>query len=253
MAEALAASDRRLREKIAVIPSGYRTLDTTAPIRPELRSMVEGCSSPRIVYVSHPSEHKNHEGLLKAMPHIMKKLPSARLLLTLEAERPPNSRYASLVRHLQSVAEDAGAANRIVWLGILSSAEVHYLLTKADVMVFPSLAESFGLPLAEAMAAGCPIVAADLPYAHDVAGAAALYFEPADPADLAQRTIEVLTDESTRKQLVAAGAAQRNRFCYADIAERLARILSGAPGADPQPKAVELESQHKAGIPSRLA
>jgi glycosyltransferase involved in cell wall biosynthesis len=157
------------------------------------------------------------------------------------------------VRHLQSVAEDAGAANRIVWLGILSSAEVHYLLTKADVMVFPSLAESFGLPLAEAMAAGCPIVAADLPYAHDVAGAAALYFEPADPADLAQRTIEVLTDESTRKQLVAAGAAQRNRFCYADIAERLARILSGAPGADPQPKAVELESQHKAGIPSRLA
>jgi len=235
MAEALAAADNRLMGKIAVIPSGYRTLGTTGLIHPEVRSLVKGSSSPRIVYVSHPSEHKNHEVLLKAMPHIMQEIPSARLLLTLEAERPPNRRYAGFVTHLQSVAKNAGVADQITWLGILNSAEIHYLLTEADVMVFPSLAESFGLPLAEAMAAGCPIVVADLPYAHDVAGVAALYFQPADPVDLAERAIEVLRDESTRQKLIAAGAARRGRFCYADIAERLATVLSAASGADAQP------------------
>ena len=61
-------------------------------------------------------------------------------------------------------------------------------------MVFPSLAESFGLPLVEAMAAGCPVAAADRPYAREVAGPAAVYFDPLDPRALAECVIGVLGD-----------------------------------------------------------
>jgi glycosyltransferase involved in cell wall biosynthesis len=71
------------------------------------------------------------------------------------------------------------------WLGYVPDAELNVLYRHAAWFVFPSLYEGFGLPALEAMANGCPVIAADAAAIPEVCGDAALYFDPQDPASLA--------------------------------------------------------------------
>jgi glycosyltransferase involved in cell wall biosynthesis len=123
------------------------------------------------------------------------------------------------------MAEACEVADRIVWLGQLSSDEVFHVLQVSDMMVFPSLSESFGLGLVEAMAAGCPVLAADLRYAHDVCGPAARYFDPTSPKELTCVLIEVWGDPQLRERMVLLGNERKGSFGYETIAERIAHVF----------------------------
>ena len=68
MRRRLLDSDSTLGERIRVIPSGYRTPAPAPTIRPEKRAMVDSAGRPRVIYVSHPSEQKNYQRLLEAIP-----------------------------------------------------------------------------------------------------------------------------------------------------------------------------------------
>lgn len=214
--------------KICVIPSGYRTPSANPVIRSGKKAMIDGASRPRLIYVSHPSEHKNHVALVQALARIIKDFPSANLLLTLERKYPPNARYTAFVEEICQIAEQAGVEKQLLWLGILGSDEVANALASSDLMVFPSLAESFGLGIVEAMAMGCPIAAADLPYAHDVAGEAAIYFEPRNAESIAESIVAILNDDEGLMRLKSAGAKRKMRFSYERIAGEVARVLEDA-------------------------
>ena len=207
MADALSAADDSLGKKTVVVPGGCRTASPSDAVSAQFRNRIAALSHPRIAYVSYPREHKNHETLIRAIANVARRMPSATLLLTIELASPPNDRYRKLTKRLTEVAQEAGAIDQIAWLGILDGAEVQYLLGNVDVMVFPSLAESFGLPIAEAISANCPVVAADLPYAHDVAGDAAIYVDPNDPGKISDAIALVLGSEDVRKRLRVAGTA----------------------------------------------
>lgn len=107
-------------------------------------------------------------------------------------------------------------------LGRLDRAAVRELLSRAEMMVMPSLAETVGLPLLEAMDLGCPIVAANLPYAREAARDAALYFEPGDAAGCAARLRCLRGDASLRAELAARG---RNLLQERRVATPYARLL----------------------------
>ena len=215
----------KLNGLIHVIPSGYRTPSLQPVIRSEKKALLDGAGHPRLIYVTHPSEHKNHVNLLKALPRILEFFPDACLLLTLEKDVPPNARYGSFVRELITVADSLGVSSHVVWTGILSADEVRYALSNSDLMVFPSLAESFGLGLVEAMAAGCPVAASDLGYAHDVLGAAGVYFDPCDPKSISDVLISALSNESLIASTIKEAASRIKRYSYKNIAEQIARLL----------------------------
>lgn len=217
-----------LKHQIHVIPSGYHAPSGCPTIRPEKRSAIDSSQRPRLIYVSHPSEHKNHINLVKALPHIIKVFPNARLLLTLDKEDPLNARYGMFVRNINRVAVSVGVKHSLVWLGVLTPDEVHYALSQCDLMVFPSLAESFGLGLVEAMAAGCAVTASDLSYAHDVAGGAAEYFDPLDLQSISRVAISVLSNERRAREMIEKGMALREQYSYMNIATSIASLLSMA-------------------------
>jgi glycosyltransferase involved in cell wall biosynthesis len=221
------ASD--LGGRIYVIPSGYRTPSAVAILRPEKKFLIDGANRPRLIYVGHPSYHKNHMALLRAMPRILEVFPSANLLLTLEKDRssfPPSyGEFVPLIESLRKEAERLSVSQRLVWLGILDQGEVEYALQSSDLMVFPSLTESFGLGLVESMVAKCPVAAADLPYAHDVCGDAAVYFNPNDSESIANTIIAVCSDEAALARLRSNGAERKSRFSYQRIAEEIASVL----------------------------
>lgn len=213
-----------LNSRIHVIPSGFRTPSLSPVIRPEKKALIDNSSHPRLIYVSHPSEHKNHINLIKALGDITRNFNSVSLLLTLECDSP-NQRYATFVKEIVKTSTSLGMNERLIWLGILTPDEVSYALTKSDLMVFPSLAESFGLGIVEAMAAGCPIVASDLPYAHDVASEAAVYFDPLSPKDIAQTVVPILSDSKGLLQMKEMGLGLRGKYSYCNIAEQIASLL----------------------------
>lgn len=89
-----------------------------------------------------------------------------------------------------------------------SLAEAYHL---ADAVIMPSLVETVGLPMLEAMAARTPVIAADRPYAHDICAAAALFFDPLSGESLF-RSLEAVEEEQTRGRLALESARRLEEF-----------------------------------------
>lgn len=111
--------------------------------------------------------------------------------------------------------------------GRLSDGELALLLRNARALVFPSLYEGFGLPLVEAQALGCPVIASDRASIPEVAGDGAVYFDPLRPEDAVRRVNELDADQ--RKRLVASGRRNIARFSWDRTAEVLLELATDAP------------------------
>ena len=108
------------------------------------------------------------------------------------------------------------------------------LYQAAEVFVYPSHAEGFGLPVAEAMACGVPVVASTAQALLEVGGDAVLYADPRDPADLARQIERALEDEAVRSSLKTAGPVRAAAFSWAAACASTARVLEEA-AADGSP------------------
>jgi len=102
------------------------------------------------------------------------------------------------------------------------------LYRAAEVFVYPSLAEGFGLPVAEAMACGTPVVASDIDALREVAGDAALFAPPHDAVELERTIARALEDHETRESLRRAGPERAALFTWDSAAERTAAALARA-------------------------
>ena len=121
-----------------------------------------------------------------------------------------------------------GLEKQAYHLGTVSLAELKYLYLHAAALIHPSLFEGFGIPLVEAMSCGCPIIAADVTSIPEVAGDAALYFDPNDAADIADkihRFVELPADVEHR---VSIGRALARNFNETRTAEETLGILERA-------------------------
>lgn len=102
--------------------------------------------------------------------------------------------------------------------------ELSMLYRNAQALVFPTLSEGFGLPGLEAMSAGTPVVCSDIPVLREVYGNAALYFDPKDSQDLANKIQHVLTNRMTRINLVNAGKTQIKKYSWRKMAKKTLNI-----------------------------
>jgi len=221
--------DFRLKpeEKIHIIPSGCRTPAKNPIIREKIKQQIQGTSHPRLIFISFPWKHKNFINLILALPEIIRHFPQASLLLTLD-ENEKSEYFANEIVKIRAAAQQAGVEKNIVMLGVLPGDEVDYALAQSDMLVFPSMAESFGLGIVEAMAAHIPVAIADLPYARDVAGDAACYFDPKNPAAIAASVVALLQDKEKMEELREMGELQRQQYDYQIIAEKIARVFEDA-------------------------
>jgi glycosyltransferase involved in cell wall biosynthesis len=113
-----------------------------------------------------------------------------------------------------------GVADRVRITGPVADAELRTLIRGAAVFVVPSLVEGFGLPVVEAMALGAPVVVSDTPALREVAGDAALTFDPHQPASLAAALKTVLDDERLSSRMSTAGMERARCFAWAKTAEQ---------------------------------
>jgi glycosyltransferase involved in cell wall biosynthesis len=100
------------------------------------------------------------------------------------------------------------------FVGSLAQDELLALLHGATALVFPSLIEGFGLPVLEAMAAGCPVIGSRIPTVLEIADDAALFAEPSSPDEFADAMSRLLGDEALRSDLVMRGCQRASRFSW---------------------------------------
>jgi glycosyltransferase involved in cell wall biosynthesis len=90
--------------------------------------------------------------------------------------------------------------------------EVRALYGSARALVFPSLFEGFGMPVAEAMIAGCPVACSNTTSLPEIGGDAAVYFDPQNAKEMARALVEISTNEALRGELLTAGRERNALF-----------------------------------------
>jgi glycosyltransferase involved in cell wall biosynthesis len=185
-----------------------------------------GITKPFVLFVSSLWPYKNCEGLLRAWALARAELGDHQLAVV-GAER--DGRYAAW---LKSLAAELGVASDVVFVGGIPLKDTVPFYQAADALVYPSFNETFGLPILEAMACGCPVVTSEISSMPEVAGAAAILIDPKDPAAIAQAIIEAVGpggDHLRELGLKRAGeftwaaAAASTLDVYREVAERRCR------------------------------
>jgi glycosyltransferase involved in cell wall biosynthesis len=174
----------------------------------------------RLLHVSHPGPHKNLPFLAKVLAQIASKRPDVSLAVTF--------RGTENVPEVSAFVDEASRLNvldHISFLGPLTQTVVAPLYAQANVVLYPSLTESFGFPLLEALSVGTPVVASRIPSNLEIAGEVASFHDPGDP------------DEATAQILSAAGADAADyrlrrqqrvaAFSWAKHCESVAELISG--------------------------
>lgn len=114
--------------------------------------------------------------------------------------------------------------------GWIPREELYRLYERALGFIFPSTFEGFGMPVLEAMAAGIPVACSDIPPLREVAGGAALFFDPFNDDSIAAALERIVNDDELRARLAAAGPERARHFTWEEAAERTLRVLVEAGG-----------------------
>jgi glycosyltransferase involved in cell wall biosynthesis len=125
----------------------------------------------------------------------------------------------------QAIERAGELARQIRLVGEVPYEEVISYYQDAVLFVFPSYLETFGHPLLEAMAAELPVVASDIPVFREIAGEAAIYFDPFDVKELADGMERVLSDPELAHDLAARAHARAESFTWKAAADRLGALL----------------------------
>lgn len=113
----------------------------------------------------------------------------------------------------------------IRFFGYVTGSELPRLYRNATAYINPSLYEGFGIPLVEAMDQECALVVSNIPAFREVCEDAALYFDPLNIADIADKMNRIMNDEEMRKQLIIKGNAQLKRFRWEESAMKIIKII----------------------------
>jgi glycosyltransferase involved in cell wall biosynthesis len=199
-------------ERIDAIPLGPGEEPVAAAAgEGALRQRLQLREGPVILAVSALSTHKNVRTLVEALPGIRARVPGATLVV------PANS--TPLGEELLRRAGELGIRDAVVFPGWVSDGDLEGLYRLAACFAFPSLHEGFGLPVLEAMRRGVPVVCSTAAPMPEVAGDAAVYFDPRSREDLTDAVSRVLTDPELAADLAERGARRAAGFTWAATAE----------------------------------
>ncbi|MCX7320003.1 MAG: glycosyltransferase family 1 protein [Hyphomicrobiales bacterium] len=159
-----------------------------------------------LIYPANFWKHKNHEMLLTALGIARSNGLDADIRLVCTGA--PGARQ----QWLKQAAESMGLGARVLFPGYLSNAELLALITGSAGVVFPSLYEGFGLPVIEAMAVGVPVACSNVTSLPEVAGDAAILFNPRIPEDIARAITTLAQDKALTAQLIQRGDERAAKF-----------------------------------------
>ncbi|MBI4040031.1 glycosyltransferase family 4 protein, partial [Candidatus Daviesbacteria bacterium] len=170
--------------------------------------------TPFIFYVGNAHPHKNVEGLIKAFGGLKRQFPNLSLVLS------GHDHY-----FWQRIVKEF-PAQKVIYTGYISDEQMIALYKTAEVFVMPSFEEGFGIPVLEAMAAGCSVVSSDRGSLPEVGGNASLYFDPSSLEDMNTKISQVLSKPQLRKELIDKGKIRYKEFSWERLAKQTLNVYN---------------------------
>lgn len=206
-------------EKISVVLNGIGpefTPRTEAEVQ-RVRKTLGISPAPYLLYVGSVEPRKNLPRLLEAWARIHESCPDTQLLITGLSTR--GSRVFSDV-HIGKIPP------RVFFTGYVSDEDLPALYSGAVAFIYPSLYEGFGLPPAEAMACGTPVITSNGTSLPEVVGDAAVLVDPENVASIADAILRVASSETLRREMSRRGIKRAQRFTWDHAAAQTWEILS---------------------------
>lgn len=171
-----------------------------------------------ILYTGSMKPHKNIDRLLKAFYQLKQKRDVDDVCMVLGGGEKEN------ITRLKKLAVDLGIDGKVIFTGMLRTEELAGLMNLAEVFVFPSLYEGFGLPPLEAMACGTPVVTSNVSSLPEVVGEAALLVDPLNVQELANAKHRLLLDQKLRNKLIRKGFERIKLFSWEKTARETLQV-----------------------------
>jgi glycosyltransferase involved in cell wall biosynthesis len=211
--------------KVDVVPNGFDP--SLAAASPDALARVRDrfqLDAPFILYAGNIKPHKNVDRLIESFARLRRRgFDGVRLLVIGDAI----SKYGNLRR----LVHRHDLHQHVRFFGFVPTETLAALYRLAEVFVFPSLYEGFGLPPLEAMANGTPVVTSNVSSLPEVVGDAALLVDPMDPDGIADAIARILGDPALRADLVRRGHARAQAFSWERSAARTHQIYMDVLGA----------------------
>jgi glycosyltransferase involved in cell wall biosynthesis len=168
-------------------------------------------------FLGNTDPKKNTKGTLKAFSDYLKQTGSDRKLVMLDYDR------VELEKILTDIG-DTELIDKIVLTGYVVNTDLPAIYGQCDIFLYPSLRESFGIPMLEAMACGAPVITSNTSSMPEVAGDAACIVNPYKPEEITAAMIQILADGELKASLISKGFVQAAKFSWKAMAGHVLKI-----------------------------
>lgn len=172
-----------------------------------------GVKAPYILYVGSLYPHKNVEGVARAL----KTMASPPQLVVICGRTVFWQRFKNFLEKIK-------ALDLVNLVGFVPDSELGPFYNASEAYIFPSLSEGFGLPGLEAMAYDTPVLASNIPVLKEVYDNAALFFDPKDIKDIADKIKDILVNQKLKDELIKAGTYRVKQFSWRKMAQETLKV-----------------------------
>jgi glycosyltransferase involved in cell wall biosynthesis len=207
-------------EKIKVIYEGYEKTESFASglSSGEKLKVESKIAKPYLLFVGRIEERKNIGNIIDAFGILKEKYDIPHKLVL--AGKPGHG-----YDDIKSQISKFQFKEEILELGFISDQEKFELMKKADVFVFPTLYEGFGIPVLEAQSVGCPVVASNNSSIPEVAHGSALLVDSQNPENIAENIYSIISNETQKNAIIVKGLENVKRFSWEVSSKEISEIL----------------------------
>ncbi|WP_270606142.1 glycosyltransferase family 4 protein [Bacillus mobilis] len=174
-------------------------------------------SNKYLIYVGNVKPHKNLSRLLEAFNLLKDTIPHDLIIV---------GKQEGFITGDNNITQQAKKLEgRIKFTGAISDQALKRYVKNAEALIFPSLYEGFGLPPLEAMASNTPVIASNIIPVREVCQDAAIYFDPLNVEEMAEKILTVVTNESLARELIIKGNYRAQYFNWKNSAQKVVEVI----------------------------
>jgi len=203
-------------DKIEVVYHGIQNTNHKTQITNKAQSTNYKIQKPYLLYLGRTEQKKNIEGILEAYKTLRERYQIPHQLVLAGV---PGYGYEKIKLKIEN------CKLKIIETGYVNDDEKRCLLSNADIFLFPSFYEGFGLPVLEAQTAGVPVVTSFNSSLPEIAGEGALLVNPRNPEQIAEAVKSIIDDKNLRAKLIKSGYENVKRFSWEKCARETLHIV----------------------------
>lgn len=205
-------------EKIRVVYLGFDAIQFAPATGPKDETLKKyNIAAPYLLYVGRLEKKKNIGRMVTAFVLIKEKYPDLKLVLA--------GAGGNQFDEIKQIIADNKLESEVIITGYVAHEDLAAIYNHAEIFLFPTLYEGFGLPILEAMASGVPVITSNQAPHTEVGGEAAIYAETGSPESLADGIMKILNDTELKQSLKEKGLLRVKEFSWRKTAEEILKIV----------------------------